>query len=382
MNVSVTAGAIAGMAENTPRIVNLTSVEGKGRWWAGLEPNTVTLYAPGSKRILTVPREDVARHIRFAWDLRHGRTVSFVVVEGMRSYTFRCDRHTLDALLTWLPRKSEEAIAREVQFHAAAMYAAGVLLMMRYAEFGGWWATLFAVLGTVGLAWRKRGVYAINGAAMVLFGLGQIVSARVSPLGEAGMFPSIAAAVMLCWAVQQFSMLGVNAQIRAERTRRMADDGGGGSPLVHRVGMAVLAASGVLWAYGVALAAVRAVDERIAFSQVSAVIEAACPELAVVAVLALFATSAGVVLRTSQRPAYLDAKVAAQVLIAGVVFLAWSLAVHVDVTHPLTAFGPLLSERGLVLTRPLMWLTLLPAVLAFNRWFAKRMDRELEGDED
>lgn len=380
MNVSVTAGAIAGMAEYAPRIVNLTSVEGKGRWWAGLEPNTVTLYAPGSKRILTVPREDVARHIRFAWDVRHGRTVSFVVVEGMRSYTFRCDRHTLDALLTWLPRKPEEAIAREVQFHAAAMYVAGMLLLARYAEFGGWWATLFAVLGTLGLAWRKRGVYAVNGTAMVLFGFAQIVSTRVNPLGDDGMFPSIAAAVMLCWAVQQFSMLGVNAQIRAERSRRMADEGGG-SRLVRRVGTAMLAASGALWAYGAALAVVRAMDERIPFAQVSAVIEAACPELAVVAVLALFATSAGVVLRTSRRPAYLDAKVAAQVLIAGAVFLAWSVAVHVDVAHPLTAFGPLLSERGLVLTRPLAWLTLLPAVLAFNRWFSKRMDRELEGDE-
>lgn len=369
-------------AQDTHR-VNLKPVGGGESWTAELTTDFVTLKAPAGKTVLTVVREDVARHMRFAWDLRHGRTISFVIVEGMKDYTFTTDPGSHRELVSWLPRKSVEEERHEVRLHAIAMAAAGVVFLLRPEDFHPIWGILFIVFGATATALGVRMAYAYNGVLMFLFGIAQILPANLSPIEEgngiqtAHVFPTIAAAVLLCWGVQQFSMLSINAQIRKVRSERDLP-GAYQSPLVRRVAWLCLVAGGVLWLYAALLLYFRATASRVSIADMAAALRAASPEIVVFATLAAFATGAGILLLYQKRPAYLDAKVAAQVVLVGFMFVLWSIILNVDPNEPLAIFGPIFANSDPIIMKPYVWLSLLPIVLLFNRWYARNVDRELE----
>jgi hypothetical protein len=360
--------------------VDLTPLTGDPGWCAELSPDVMTLLGPKGNSVMTVPREDVAAHVRFARDLRHGRTVTFTVMEGMRPYVFQCDHANLTKLLQWLPQRSPSDVRKEVRQHGVALLLVGILFLLRPADFYWLWGAAFVGLGVVGVAWAKRNIYLVNALFMFIFGIDQIIPRDLA--GGANVLPPIAAAVLLCWAVQQFTMLGYNAQIRTARTTGGALPLEGTSPLVKLVGRWTLYSSALLWLYTVGTLFARRTPETAEATTDVALKLSAWADVGALMALAIFATSAGLVLARRARPTYLDAKVVAQVLIVAYVLLLWALILSFNPTNLASIFSPLFSSEGVLVGRPYVWLfawlSLLPAVLFFNRWFSKTMDRELE----
>lgn len=384
-----------GMKKNGRQAVSLSPfhlvlqpIASCGTWSARLERDVVTLYNAENKQVLIVPRDEVASHVRFAWDVFRGRTVSFVPFPGMKPYTFRCGKATFEKLRGWLPSKSPEETANEVRLNAIAVALFGIFFLMRYVDFHWIWGLTFLAAGAIGIFYPKRSLYLLNGLVMFSFVIGQIVVAGgfggpgPGAIYETSQLMSvIAICVFACWSVQQLSMLQANAQVRAARLRGMADAfaiPAGSSMLVRTIGRAALITSITLWIYIAGVMAVRALDLYTTDTADPTWISQGRADQVVLPVLAVFTLLAGIYLMRRKRPAYFDARIVAQVLIVIVVCALWGLLGIFRPTAPLSFFGPLLTSGGFMLLKPYAWITLLILVIGFNRWFSKAMDAELE----
>lgn len=358
------------------------------RWWVELRDDVVSLWGTRNTPVLVIPRESVADHVRFAWDVVYGHTVSFVVMEGMKSYVFKCPREVREPLLNWLPRKADHEVRREVRVNAVSVALFGVLFLALGHEIPLHWGVLFLTAGLFGLITPHRAMYAMNGTLMFLFGITQILEGgAISPyaMDTSNAIAAIAVTVFICWGVQQFGMLSTNAQIRAARVtdgRRLRTARPQRvSPLVQKTGKLLLHTSAFFWAYTVGLALAAhlgnpAVRSEGALSDV----QLAQIDLLAFLILAVFTTFMGAVITLKKRPAYVEAKLALQAIIVVVTIVGCGFYFTFDPSTPLSFFGPVLSTGGVKFAQPSLWALLLVAMLGFNRWFARAVDRELEED--
>src|SRR3569832_11121 len=101
---------VAPMSDKPGRLL-LTPLKDGAPASVDLDNDVLSLRADDGRVLLMLPRDEAPAHLRFAWRLPHGRTVSFVVVEGLRAYTYRVTPAVVRALLDWLPLRREEALA-------------------------------------------------------------------------------------------------------------------------------------------------------------------------------------------------------------------------------------------------------------------------------
>ncbi|MBI1318082.1 MAG: hypothetical protein GC168_03900 [Candidatus Hydrogenedens sp.] len=227
----------------------LTPVQGGAAWEARLEEAVLTLHADDGRIVMMLPREEAAAHLRFALRLPQGRTLSFIVIEGLRSYTFRVSAATQAALLAWLPLRGDAFMAHELRGHGAAMTAAGFALHAFGLMIPG---GLLQALGVLNLYAPRRAFYLLNSVVLSLLGLACLYLS-VYPLPSIAL-PQAATAfgsVLLLWGIHQASIMG--PQHRLEQTRRTST----AAPLLHADSMIprVMAALCLLPALGFAVIA-------------------------------------------------------------------------------------------------------------------------------
>lgn len=364
--------------ETTEEIVpidlqHLPAVEGES-WSLKLEADSLTLCGPGDALALILIRSEAARHIRFARDLAHGRTLSFIVVEGLKAHKFRCGTELMDSLLSWLPQKPLAEIKKKARLTGVLIALAGIFLIVSGAAVHPVWGGGLLVLGIAGAALPRRGFYAVNGALMVLIGLIQLFF-RQDP-GAATTadqtLPTIAGIVLLCWSMQQFSQCSPNHLLRiarAERDKKDALVSRVPSRLVKRVGRCNLLSAIAFACYSAGLLITSA--RGAGFTSIT-------PDLTVFVVLTLLTLASAITLGLRKGPAYLEAKISAQALIAAWVLFFWGVGFNFHPAEPLSVFSGALSQGLFLLERPYVWVPLVVLILGFNQWFSGAIERELE----
>jgi len=105
------------------------------------------------------------------------------------------------------------------------------------------------------------------------------------------------------------------------------------------------------------------------------------PDLAVFTGLSLVSFVASGLLYLRSRPAYFEAKVSAQMLLAIIILALWGFAASYMAERPLTAFGNTFSMDRAAYA-PVAWVLLILWVSVFNRWYGHAVDRELEEQRD
>ena len=363
--------------EDGPQQLLLKSVKGTGTtpWTVQLEDDLLSLLSPEGRLIMMLPQEDAARHMRFDRNLRHGGTVSFVLMDGLKAYTFKCPSTDRRALLKWLPQKSHQVLTREIRLYGVALILVGALQLLFQSYF--FWGRGLAVLllGVGNIVYERRTVFAINGIMLAIFGLiylfVPIPSGTLPAIQEqlAKILATGLGSVFLIWSIQQFSLLGPKQQIfyaRAQSTPDEEEVESNSSKLIRKVVilatlLALLLAAhlaGILWQ-------LRTSD-----------LPPSLADIILYAAPMLVLAGATVILSLSKSPKYIEAKLAGQfAMFLAVLYAAGLIAAQ---QQGLSLFTPSpLKIGGELLVKPYVWLPIIVLVLAFNQWFAEVFEREL-----
>jgi hypothetical protein len=354
-------------------------------WTVRLNGDLLTLMKPGDTCVMHLHREETARYLRFSYDLLRGRTITFHLIEGMKSFSFPCTKTQMLKLVAWMPHKEHSEIAKEVRVSGLAIVLFGVLHLLLSGDLWFGWGTALVVLGLSGICAPKRGLYGSNGALLLAAGLGDLVASsatKVTPgsaLFDPSLIPMAVGLTLVVWGNHQLSMLGPNQLLRAARAirDRRAQVAPVESKVVRQValwnlvgGIGFGGCALLLWAY-----AKGSSDGPLLASAEWT------PDLAVFTGLAVFSVLASAVLFMRARPAYFEAKVSAQMLLAVIILALWGFGASYMAERPLTAFGNTFSlDRAAY--APVAWVLLILWVSVFNRWYAQAVDRELEEQRD
>lgn len=355
---------------------------GKSLWSVKLEPDILTLISPDNQEVLQLHREEAARYINFAHDLRRGRVIHFVIIEGLKSYSFRCAKVQLLKLLTWMPHKEASEIDREVRRSGVAL---GLLGALNFLLAQRMWMGMGVVLIAVG-AWSyvrpNRKMFAVNGLLLLATGLWDLATwsfaaADISANGLGySIVPMTVGIVFILWGIHQLTLLGPNHQVRIARELRdeRASLALQPSDIVRRIallnaGLAVVFAgyAAVLLAAGLLFAA----------HPQQGPLPWLTPDLVVFGVCGVLAAASAWILLRQKRPAYMEARVCTQVAISVMVFGLWGAVFSLASDSPFSFFGDVVYTTHVIFA-PAVWLTLIAAVALFNRWYGRRVDAELE----
>jgi hypothetical protein len=356
-------------------------------WTVRLESEVLTLLRPGDTDVLQVHREEAARYVRFSYDLLRGRVVSFVVIEGLKSYSFHCTQGQMMKLLFWMPRVSRMEEARRIRYSGTGVALFGVLHVLLPQSLFWAWGILLLTVGVITVTLPRRQMYFFTGALLVLVGLWDLLAGTpaefrawaVPPRDR--VVPVIVGSALVLWGVQQLSMLGPNQRLRAVRALRdkrvsfFPEE----SRVVRWIGCANVCAAVASGLYAAGTVTAAAVFPGGA--GLSAVLDAANPrlyDLAAFGALCLLTALSAAVLFLRKRPAYTEAKVSAQMLIVALVFSMWGTIFSLWNGAPRAILGGVICSNLALFTKPYVWATLLVCVPVFNRWYARVVDRELE----
>jgi len=346
-------------AEAATETVVLTPIHGGAKWKLRLEEDVLSLHADDGRVVMMLPKEDAASHIEFAWRIPYGRTVSFVVVAGLRSYVFRSSPAIQEMLLDWLPVHSRAHMNRELRQHGAAMVLIGFLMHL-----AGLWpfAALTQALGVLNLYAPRALLYFVNGAALGLLGLGCLYLSiapdtfDVPPMTTTGF-----GSVLLLWGILQASL--ASPQHRIEQTRRVD----GAAPLLSAESKfpAVMAALCLPPALGLGVLLYRSQGEQFTMLFYGAL-------LAVTVGMAVLIFARG-------RYSYRELHVGGQWLVVITYFLVYGVAWSMWVEPEYEAGYP----PAILLAFPsvYVWAPLILVVVIFNAGFRTLMSRAIAADQ-
>jgi hypothetical protein len=360
-------------------VLTLHPIHGSERdaFTVSLEDDLLSLLSPDGRLVMMLPRDEAVRHVRFNYDVLRGRTVSFVVVEGLKAYTFKCPLLELEQLLNWLPQKPRAQQEEEHRRYGVSLVLLGGAMLLLHDFFFRGWASALLLLGVANVLCPRRFLYGVNAAvmsaiAMALFFLPLALGAPPAENAETVRLLSTGlGSLLIIWSVQQLSLMGPIHRLRMARRHHDAEAPGVESVpsrAVKRVA-AGLVLLGALFAANLVWAGVRGPAEPGAIPLVyTGLVYAA-------AVLTTLGAAAALWLRGFR--AYLEAKIAGQFAIVLAVFYAAGVAAMLfDPRVPLSPHG--LADGLYAFANIQVWVPLVVLVLLFNRWFAGAVERELE----
>lgn len=348
-------------------------------WTMQLTEEILTLIGPDNKSVLEFHRDEAARYMRFSYDLFRAHVVSLVIVEGLKTYSFRCNRVHISKLLSWVPQEPPPLRARSIRRAALIAALFGLLFLVLPQHALRFWGAPLLAAGALGYFIPRWWVFALDGTLLVAAGLHALAlhSLTVHPEMEQPEYlfpPLVVGSLVILSGIQQFSMLGPNQRLRAARAVRdlRAAFLPERSALVRRVGTLNIEAASVFAIY------LLTVLLRILLSRGSPTFHDCLPDLVSFAMLIPLCLASGLFFLHQRNPLYVEAKVSGQFLIAVSALVVWGAVLTFVESGPMAVIGGVFSPRLFSSTRPYLWATVIAAVVGFNRWFTHHFDRELE----
>jgi hypothetical protein len=372
--------------------LNLVPIHGSAAecWEVQLQDELLTLLGPDKRTVMMIPQADAVRNVRFHRGLLKGWIVSFTLMEGMRSYSFRCDRKQRTTLLAWLPTKDLKQSEREIQLHGAAVTLAGAMgLLFQSILFWGC-AMALVILGLVAACFPNRSRYAMNGLALLTLGvlflfypIGQVATALTPE--ELHLLNTALGAGLLLWGIQQFSQLSVNARLRAARDSCREErvlQGPHTSTLVRRVAGCAVVFAVLFGGYATALYLKLTPETDTAFTLKFATLQTSTfNDILIFLVLTLLLLTVALLLLFRKRPPYLEARITAQLIIIVAVLSFWGFAAAGSMGETLSFSRGILSAGLLRFDQPYVWLPLIVLLILFNKWFLTKVEKEISSEE-
>ena len=361
-------------------------------WTIRFESEILTLLNPDNRPVISLHRDEAVRYIQFAYDILRGRTVSFVIIEGLKTYTFRCNKEQLEKLMFWLPHIGAEDVSNSIFLSGILTALIGILHLVLPLQSHYEWGICFLASGALGILYQKRTIYLVNGFLGFFAGLWnlgfwdlvmgapfQVAVANVSTLELAA--PVIVGVALMLWSVHQFSMLGIRHQIRV--ARQVRDERAaflpGQSKLVRRVAKGNIVTGVVFGLYTAAILIGVLVQSR---NDIRAGLEGVRVDLVLFGVLTALSIVSAVFFLRQKTPSYEQARVSAQLMVAAVGCAFWAFALKFHSSEPASFIGQLFSDNledtVNMFSRPYVLGSVLVCVILMNRWFARMVDQELE----
>ncbi len=188
--------------------IPLTPLAGAARATLHLEDDILSLRTEDGNVLLMLPREEAAGHVRFEWRLPAGRTLTFVIIEGVRSYTYRASAAVVRALLDWLPLRPHEALAGELRWHGVGAVALGtMMLLFPHEQLWPYAGVLVVLAGCVSTLRSARNQFAVNACCFMLLGLALLFAPPLLMPQAWAYWPTGFGAGLLLWGIQQAALL-------------------------------------------------------------------------------------------------------------------------------------------------------------------------------
>jgi hypothetical protein len=366
------------------RFLNLIDTATQKAWHVRLEADILTLIEPNKGPILKLHRDETARYLRITWDPWRGRRLTFMIIEGVRVYSFSCANAEIMQLLAWLPQGASGHLpretAKEIRYSGLSVALLGVLhLVVPELFFWGCGIGLL-MIGVLAVANPRRSNYGINGIGLMGVGFYDVAAlpkALLPGMNQAqnNLTLVLVGTVLVLWGVFQLLRLGPDQRLRVARALRdeQAAFLPAHSQLVRWVGWWNLGGAAFLLTYVAGLLIVANNNQSMKNIE---------PDLAVLCVLIVLTLFSGLIFLLRKRAAYFEAKVSAQALIAMAIFFFGGTTVLFRAGDPFSIFGALFSAHVELIASPYIWCALVLSVFFFNRWFARAVDRELEEQRD
>jgi hypothetical protein len=154
---------------------------------------------------VSVPRDQGNARIQFASAFISGYNVA--VKQNGTTHKFKLAQHDLSKLRAWLPEKTTADIKRELRNWGIGLIVLGVAHFVLAEFLSPVWGAIILVVGVLNLLIPQRGMFIVNGLALLMVGGLNIFA------GEIGTWTAFGI-LQLCWGVQEMRKFGQYASAK------------------------------------------------------------------------------------------------------------------------------------------------------------------------
>ncbi len=342
-------------------------------WVIKLEKELLILHADDGRIVMMLPQQDAARHLRFNRTLSGSYILSCVVVEG-KAYRFNCSRANAHYLSQWLPQKPVETLREEVRRYGIAFILLGAALLLFPRLFFWGWGLTFILLGVLNVLLPYQKIHLLN--ALCMLSIAPIPLYFKPALGVAPGAPydwilvasTGLGSLLIMWSIQQCALLGINHRIHAAHSCRL--------PATEEILPPSKAVRYILYTTLIFLLLLIGHLVGLFLQQYYTTPPPDLRDWVVYISLAMVTFGIIIVLRFRSYKSYLEARIAGNylILLSGLYLTG---LFHTTLANALPFPSELIWNGLFAVGNPRMWLPLLVAILLFNHWFSRAIEKEL-----
>jgi len=204
----ITLSSKSDLAEDAP-IVTFTAWQPQGfrkqrEWTVRLMPEFAELSCPETGDQFTVLREQARKRIIFRSGIFGSLddTVTVRPENGRRAFILRLDKAGKRHLQSWLPPRSAAEMRKDLLSWGIGLIAIGILHFLLAGFLDPVWGGVIITIGVLNLLIRKRGMYIVNGMALILVGIMNFSSSVIASTGGISGW-SIFGTFQVIWGIQE-----------------------------------------------------------------------------------------------------------------------------------------------------------------------------------
>jgi hypothetical protein len=181
-------------------------------WTAKFYPDRAEFNCQVNDRRITIPREKARTLIKFTSAGLYGGETQVAAVSGV-SFNFGKNKSRLEK---WLPGRTKEQMGKDLRNWGIGLIVVGVVSFILPTILDPVWGGIVVVLGIINLLVRQRALFIVNGLALIIVGIMNMVSI-ISALSNGGSNTGwvVFGVMQIIWGIQEIGKYGKYANARA-----------------------------------------------------------------------------------------------------------------------------------------------------------------------